>query len=418
MYMQIESDRPIDMPQSSNSVIVPANDPICSRSASSQDVVDGSSQLLHAVDYHPSGEPLYQEIPQNQTQDKAASAVYAVVNKKPRRAPPSVGDNQISQLLSSKSYDSLYMLNNTNDMNLVSSIENLLEQHFSELKPKVTQEFKSMDDLMERIEERDIPPVVANVIIENASRKCDESKQTSASSESEKQSIAIIAQAVEDTLIECEATIYMDATDTSAVRTSTHVDVHCTPDAEEEEATDQHSTVASTCSSLVLTESLCDEVIRGQNINDDIFSTMHRLESVLNFTEGGGYAHAYPESDGLDDIYEEDKHRHKSAKDMSEGSSSKRSLSSELNNKINYRSLADTLRKSIRRSSRFFGSSSPSVDRKTVELLQRADGGDGAEISRTYLQLLRSQIAHQLQLRPQLQRAIDVCRNMTGTVYI
>lgn len=397
--MQIESERPIYAPAA-----VHSTNTKLSLSSSSKDIVDGNPFSLNIVEGHPPSEPFYQEImPQQRNQSMSSSAVYAVVNKKGANKPGI--KNSISQMLSSKSYDSLNMLNNTNDMNLVSSIENLLEQHFMELKPKVAIEFKSMEDLITDVpnpavtEVQTNPPIVANLLIEETSKKCDESKQTLSNPETN-----IHGEAIPLKALASEATIYMDVAE-EPIRTSAAIVVHHTAD-DYEDPMNNLSTTASTCSSsIVLTESLCDEVIRGQNINDEIFHAMHRLESVLNFTEGASYAHAYPESDGFDDA-DSDKLRPKCRRQLSLGS--KPSLNSE--SKIHKR-LASSLRNSFQRGSRIFRISS--VEQKAEEPVRRSVNIVEA-MSNTYMQLLKSQIKHQLNLRPQLQRAIEVCRKVAG----
>lgn len=406
MYMQIESDRPIDAPSQ------PATTAKIRRSSSSKDIVDGNMfQSLNIVDCHPPSEPFYQEISTKRRLSKSSSAVYAVVNKKGAK-PPIATNNSISELLSSKSYDSLNMLNNTNDMNLVSSIENLLEQHFLELQPKVTNEFKSMEDLIgvpEPVEPQNIQPIVANIMVEENSRKCDESRQTLVNPGTNADAVDTKSMSIEQ--LESEATIYMDTTEKPII-TSAVIDVHHTASAFEDPIMDNLSATTSTCSSIVLTDSLCDEVIRGQNISDDIFNTMHRLETVLNFTEGASYAHAYPESDGLEDAEAEIGRRPaKFQRQLSLGS--KPSLQTEP--KIHKR-LAYTLRNSFQRGSRIFGMSS--IDRKTEEAESRTEEVVEVKMTGTYMQLLRSQINHQLQLRPQLQRAIEVCRKVSGKILI
>lgn len=397
MYMQIESDRPIDAP-----IVSQRATSNLSRLSSSEDLVDGNPHVLNIVESHPPAEPFYQEISPQRNQLKSSAAIYAVVNKKRLNHPsPINNNNSVSELLSAKSYDSLNLLNNTNDMNLVSSIENLLEQHFIGLKPKVANEFKSMEDMMEvpkPDEVQNIQPIVSSFVVEENSQKCDESKQTSATTND-----PAVPKSLQIEPLEGEATIYTDIPE-QPIRTSAIIDVHHTASAFEDPM-DNISTTASNYSSIVLTESLCDEVIRGHNINDDIFNTMHRLESVLNFTEGPSFAHAYPESDGLEEV---DADRPKFRRQLSLGS--KPSVQSDT--KIHKR-LASTLRNSIQRGSRIFGMSS--VDRKAAEEpLKPTEEIVTVNMSGTYMHLLRSQINHQLQLRPQLQRAIEVCRKVAG----
>lgn len=413
--MQIESDRPANRSTDTNAAV---------DSLRSHDAVDGTKDIK--IEYHSNQDPLYQEIQLNPDQSSAAVPIYAKVAKK-RGSTNVIEQKIVSQLFSSKSYDSLDLLNNTNDMNLVSSIENILEQQFLELKPKNTSEYKSIEDLIQPAEQS--VERIETAINERGSIKCEESIQKSHnpdqdSNHNDTHSLVESGEKPNPWSIisaESEATIYSDV-EVPKICTTAPIDVHVARDEEVAEQSLDGFSFCSINSSIVRTESICDEVTLGQNINDEIFNTMSRLESFLNITDGANYAQAYPESDGFDDddepTREVKQHDSKMPHELFSSVYKQPSLHSP-----KYKQLANTLRNSFRRGSRFF--STNSVDRKSEDpskadeqLSTRAEISLEVPTMSSYMQLLRSQTVLQLELRPQLHRAIEVCRNISGNLTV
>lgn len=386
-----------------------------------------------------SEEPLYSEI---QKKADGAAATYAVVKKTPRSVANSplrlaaALATKSSGNLFSQSVESLCLLNNTDDIDLVHSIEDFLgAQLLAGLRPKVGSEFKCMSEVMNRSGMRETqstndldsltmdepmttPPAgepVSNNVVQatpgherESPLKCEEYHQRSAAVEYAHQPNASVASRNND-----EVEIYSELSFEPQLF-HTAVEVHSAQTTSDTEAAssaaeDDRSSIG-TYSSIVLTESICDEVLRGERMNDDICETMNRLQTVMNLTaDGRYYAQAEPES-SLDEpatLDEDDDRRNCTAP-------SERQPTAAASAVPKYRQFADSVRNSIRSSSRFFKTTSPRsaghatpTDRQSAMRQAPAD----AIIRPSYMQTLNDQVAHQRQLRPQLLHAITICRS-------
>lgn len=340
-------------------------------------------------------EPLYAEISkQTAQQEKPNAAVYAVVNKVQTSVTPSLLKQTLSAGNLSESTDSLHLLNNADNIDLVHSIEDFLGAQLIVNDPRKVEEnpTKSVEVAASTVTAH-FPDIALP-------KKCEEAHQQSANPGTPARGAAIV--------INDEVEIYSDISSEpqficteaqvhSPAPTRSEDDVEYDESASSQRKDDGDRCSIGTYSSVVMSESICDEVLRGASINDDICDAMNRLQGVLNLTTDGRYAQAEPES-SLDGQSADE-----AAVSTAVGDHKR------THTMPKYRQFADSLYNSIRSSSRFFRGSNSNSSATTTTSSVRSLAHSGR-----YMQGLLEQVAHQQRVRPQLLQAIQVCRSSAG----
>lgn len=207
--------------------------------STSSDILDRMSNRLVEIDFHREPEPIYAEI-RDFTKSENVIPIYATVNRKSKILKPPTDQIMVDET-KNESHESLF---DGGDIDLVGSIENFLEQQIL-AKPIV------------KVNEEIVEPV----------RK-DEQFQRSANLMDSKD--VVLPKLAEKQNYE-EILFYDDIEPNGSVGMS----------------------------SIGLTSSICDEVLNGNRINDDIAATINQMDQLEQMTNR--FAQATPESDCLAD---------------------------------------------------------------------------------------------------------------------
>lgn len=208
--------------------------------STSSDILDRMSNRLVEIDFHREPEPIYAEIA-DLSKAENVIPIYATVNRKSKIFKP-LTDQMIVDETKNESHESLF---DGGNIDLVGSIENFLEQQII-AKPivMVNEEIVKpvrIDELLQRSANLDTKDIVLPKFFQKQNYK--------------------------------EISVYDDIEPYGSVGMS----------------------------SIGLTSSICDEVLHGNRINDEIVSTMNQMDQLELMTDGNRFAQATPESDGLGD---------------------------------------------------------------------------------------------------------------------
>lgn len=208
--------------------------------SASSDIFDRMSNRLVEIDCHREPEPIYSEIRDfSKTED--VIPIYATVNKTKTFKP--MADQMMVDESKSGSQVSVFDCGN---IDLVGSIENFLEQQ-----------------------------IIVNPVV-----KVNEE---------------IMVPAREDELLQRSANV-MDSKEIVVPKLAGK------PNYEEISFFDDIEPYGSVgMSSIGLTSSICDEVLHGNRINDEIANTMNQMEQLELMADSNRFTQASPESDGLGD---------------------------------------------------------------------------------------------------------------------
>lgn len=158
-------------------------------------------------------------------------------------------------------------------------------------------------------------------------------------------------------------------------------------------------------SSIVLTESICDEVQRGECINNEITTVINRLEQT-SWPFNLNQIQAMPESD--DGSIASAQQPVILTKELPSETFPKKSPTYT-------HFIKDTVRNSLRKSSKYFKSGKKQLtSKKEPNNSKLSSAPSMIELSDDYMSKLTNQIQHQRSIREQLQNAIDVCRSNQG----